>query len=210
MRGVARTGTTGTFETTTAPGRAKRRPAGWRVLAVLALAAAALSLTAPTGKASAQETLGSRPPSIALLGGGMTRFDFRGDGTTGAFAGRARFPLVRWLVLEPSVLFTSFEAEGISEGAESEVTLGALDFQLQLQRPSGRLRPYVGAGLGGAVDFRRDRDGADFVVSTFTAGGGLEAGLFGRFSLLADVRFRWFDGFTEDALDYTLGLSLEL
>ncbi len=153
-------------------------------------------------------------PSVAVMGGAFSYdIDGRGDGVVGFGALRFRLPLSRYVMLEPSIGRTRFTAEldstRVEAGADEEVGLLLVDFQVQIQLPSGRLRPYVGLGAGGVLDLRDARSPDDYVVSTFTLAGGLALDLGAGFGLRAEARGRFLDETQSSALEYALGLSLD-
>ena len=216
-------GTEGT--SATKPGRraVARRPAwpaaGTRWILALATAAA----VSGAGDATAQETPRPGvlpPPTVAVVGGWFNRTDFHGEGPSSLFGLRFRLPLTAHLVVEPGVHYTSFppDATSVDEGEEDpqelldeDVKMVLLDFQLQLRFRYDRLQPYVGLGAGGAVDFRDDRAGSEFLVSTFTGAAGATFDVGGGFFLMAEARYRTLDELATDGLvDAVLGVGLEL
>ena len=154
------------------------------------------------------------PPTVAVMGGAFSYdIDGHGDGVVGFGALRFRLPLSRYVILEPSVGWTSYTAEldslRMEAGADEGVGLLLVDFQVQLQLPSGRLRPYMGLGAGGVLDLRSARSPDDYAVSTFTLAGGLALDLGAGFGLRAEARGRFLDETRSSAMEYALGLSLD-
>lgn len=164
------------------------------------------SLTLGAGGLAAQEI---GPPEIGIAGGVMD-YDFRGEGSTPFGALRVRFPMGRWLVIEPSFGYAAFTADedAVSAGAGRDVKLVLAEFQLQGQYPMGRLSAFLGLGLGGAVDFRDERGADDFVVSTFSGAGGLAVALGRGWSARGEVRARTLDETADSATEYTIGLAV--
>jgi hypothetical protein len=152
-----------------------------------------------------------------VVGGVFQRLDFQGEGGSGLYGLRARLPLGRFLVVEPGARYTSFEREPFDDEVDADLDLQLLvvDFQIQVQVPvrvgdSRWLRPWVGVGAGGAVDFRGERGPDDFLVSTFSAAAGVSLDLRGPLTLNVESRFRTLDELEHTAVGWTAGLGLRL
>jgi hypothetical protein len=180
-------------------------------VAALATAAVALWAGSPT------HILGqfSMAPDIGLVAGIMS-YDTGslGEGTTGFGGLRVRFPLSRFILVEPGITYTKIQADTLGRAGDVDTPLVTAEFQFQVQLPRGRYRPYVGIGAGGIVDFRDDRGhateealAAEFLVSTYSGalGVALDAG---RWSFRTEVRRRWIDDFEDEALEVALGIVL--
>lgn len=164
------------------------------------------TLAAPV---AAQSDAGGRidPPTVTVTAGAFVRTDFRAEGSAPAWGVRFRFPLGRWLAIEPAIHATSFEVDDPPEDVDDEGRLAMVDFQLQLQWPRGMLRPYLGVGAGGAADFRDRRGTDDFVMSTFTGSVGVHVALTGRLHLLAEARARSLDEFSGGGVGLHAGVG---
>ena len=146
--------------------------------------------------------------------GGLFSYDIEGHGddTVPFGAVRFRLPLSRYILVEPSVGWTGYTAEldsaRVGAGADADVNLVMVDFQIQFQLPFGWVLPFVGAGAGGALDLRDRRSPDDYAVSTYTLSGGLAIELGAGFGLRAETRRRYLDETRNSAWEYGLGLSL--
>lgn len=119
-------------------------------------------------------------PSVAITAG-VFNFDLSGTGTTGAIAGRAAVPVSRALAVEGHLLM----AWPDQQFGDSTVT--AIDGQLQYHWRAGRVRPFVGGGLG--VFLNRGEGFSDTDVSLSVAGGA-RVHLSGRVSAIGEFRLR--------------------
>lgn len=150
-------------------------------------------------------------PTLAVFAGALDR-DFRGEGGASLVGFRARLPLGVHVLVEPALTLSRFEDREIMEGerADTDLTLAMLDFQVQLQLPRGRVRPWVGLGAGAAADFRGERGLDEFVVSTFSASGGVAVELGERIVGLGELRGRSLNDFDSSAVQVGLGLGWRL
>lgn len=146
-------------------------------------------------------------PTVTLTGGAFVRTDFRSEGTAPVWGVRFRFPLGRWVAIEPALHLTSFTVDDPPEGVDREGRLTTVDFQLQLQLPTGRIRPYVGVGAGGGADFREERGADDFIVSTFTGAVGVRVGMTEQLHLVGEARLRSLDEFAESGVGLHAGVG---
>lgn len=172
-----------------------------RLLAALVLCAAGVA----PGAVRAQVM---PAPEVGLVGGAFA-YDLgvRGNATS-AFGGlRTRFPLSRWVLVEPSLAFTRLTADTVGPNADPVLSLLRLEFQGQVQVPVNRLRPYLGVGAGGMVDLRSERGPDAFLMSTLSAALGLAVDVGSTWSLGAEGRYRVIDNFDHSALELGLGLS---
>lgn len=152
-------------------------------------------------------------PSLTVFGGGLRRTDLLGEGTDPLIGAGVRLPLSTMLRLEPSFRYTRFTAEPDLQDpdADPEVSLLLLDFQVQVQLPLDRIRPWLGAGAGGAMDLRGgDRGDAKLIMSTYTASAGVSLAVLDRLDVLTEGRLRTLDGFDARAFDLSLGLAWEM
>jgi hypothetical protein len=150
------------------------------------------------------------------VGGLFHRTDFHGEGSSSLVGLRVRLPLSRYIVLEPGAQLTRFDRDpGDEEEGDLEVPLLALDFQLQAQLPldlggPDRVRPWIGVGAGGAVDFRDERGAGDFVTSTFTASLGVALDVGSHLTLLGEGRYRTLDELERRVIQASFGLGWRL
>lgn len=131
-----------------------------RTFAFVAVAAAALLL--PVASAGAQETA---PPAHVLIQTGLFNYDFEldGDGYAPMLAARAVVPVATVLMLEGSVL-----AARPGQDFGETTTLLIPEVQVQLALPFSQLIPYIGLGVGAAIDFRSSDVGGKQSYATFS------------------------------------------
>lgn len=166
----------------------------------LLLAAAlvgAPSLGAPPD-APAQDNLAS---GVALVGG-PAQYDLAGTGTTGFGALRFELLMSPAVILEPGLTYAPYEPT-IGE----TVHLLIPELQLQLQTSSGRVRPYIGGGIGVVRAVQPGDDVSDFALS---AAAGVRLGFGWKWGALGEVRVRAVDPFHGNIVEYTLGLTRRL
>jgi hypothetical protein len=158
---------------------------------------------------AAQEAEVIPPPTVTVVGGWFDRDQFHGEGPSSVGGLRVRFPLGRYVLLEPGVSYTSFRPDtlGVPGASSADLQLLFLDFQIQLQLPVSRLRPYVGIGAGGAIDFRDERGSDPFLISSISASLGLALELGSRFDVLGEGRIRTLDDFDRTALVGVVGIG---
>lgn len=164
---------------------------------------------AGTPEVAAQETGVIPPPTVAVVGGWFNRDQFHGEGPSTVGGLRMRLPLGRYVLLEPGVSYTSFRPDtvGLPGASSADLQLLFLDFQIQLQIPVSRFRPYVGVGGGGAVDFRDERGSDPFLLSSISGSLGLAVDLGSRFEALGEARIRTLDDFDRTALVGVVGIG---
>ena len=192
-------------------GGAARALGGAAALTALILAPAA-SDAGGLAAQTADELL--PPPRVVAVAGWFQRDGFFGEGPSGLYGVRVRLPLGSWLVAEPALQYTSFTPDPGDPDAPvgDDVQLLTLDFQFQLQLPldvlgRDRLRPWLGAGLGGAADFRDDRGEAPFLMGTLTASAGMSFDVGAGFSVLGEGRLRVIDDLDRRGLEAVLGVG---
>ncbi len=88
--------------------------------------------------------------------------------------------------------------------ASADVSLLFPEMQLQLVRPHGLLRPFLGAGAGLSLDSRDTAPGGELAPS---AGAGFRMLLAPNWSGRAELRLRAIDPWTGSAAEWTLGLA---
>jgi hypothetical protein len=167
----------------------------------------ALALAAAPQAARGQETI--PPPRIAAVLGAFVH-DLGVGGTSTLLGLRLDLPLLGFVSVEPGLLFTRYRgqpATGASEGADVSLLFG--DLQLQGRYPAGRFSPYLGVGVGAALDFADDR-GAErpFVALTYTGSAGVRMSVGARLVALAEARLRGIEHLERDATELVLGLAL--
>lgn len=123
---------------------------------LLAALAAAVLLLAPPRSAEAQE-----PVRAVTLLAGPSQYDLGGTGTTPAVAARVDLPLTPLLLLEPGFTYLPYDNQF---GPRIHHLLP--EVQLQVQRPGGELRPYLGVGSGASFAVRPGDDDTDLTLST--------------------------------------------
>jgi len=157
------------------------------------------------------ERVRARPPERAItLAAGMMSFDASGTGTaTVTSLSIAQTLGSRWIVLEAGATYA-----GLNEQfRDSPTRTGILEGQLQLQWPTNRLRPYLGAG-GGVVHYFTHADGRPATEPAVSFGAGLRAALTETWGARLDGRIRgWkFGGATDwavnSSVELTFGVSL--
>jgi hypothetical protein len=178
----------------------KRRAWGWLGTVLLALA------TIPDA-ARAQETIA--PPRVALVAGAFVH-DLGEGGTATILGIRLGLPLLSHLSVEPGLAYTKYRGEPPTGGGEaSDVPLLMGDLQVQGRYPLERFTPYLGMGIGTALNLSEDRAQTDdFVTLTYTGSAGVRAGLVGSLEAIAEVRLRGIDALERDATELVLGLAL--
>ena len=138
-------------------------------------------------------------PAVALVAGAF-QYDLSGVGTA-PFAGlRLELPRSRAIVLEPGLTVARYAPQG----SATDVWLLIPEVQLQLVRPGGRVRPFVGVGAGSSVAFGSGRTESDLTLS---AGAGVRLRLSAAWAGRAELRLRAIDPWTGSAAEWTLGLA---
>ena len=167
-----------------------------RLLAIAALVAAAPLAAQPLS------------PTVWLEAGSST-FDLSGTGTAGVLGARADLEFGRYLVAEAGLGY--FRAEETF----SDVSYAQTDVELQVQLPLGRVRPYLGVGVGQLVVLgETQRPLPDGIISAspdgsnaalLTASVGARVGLQGPVYARLGARFRGAIGDGPDVFGSTLG-----
>jgi len=134
--------------------------------------------------------------SIGLMGG-AAQYDLSGTGTA-PFAA-AWLDVVparaRWLVAEAGLAFFTYEPQ-----SGERINHWFPEVMLQVQRPSGLLGPYLGAGVGYAF-------GSGNAFPTLAAAGGLRIRLHEDWALRGELRIRSVDPWTGTTADWGFGFS---
>ena len=175
-------------------GGAWRRLPALVLFAVLALPSAARSQSQPASRATEPRGATSPQPRRVGLGlaGGVSHLSSGASRNTGLLAIRGDLLVRRRVVLELGSSFFSSTAQ-----VAGQSTYAVPEVQLQLQRADGRIRPYIGVGIGMATRISSaDRGGAQETAESDTrvtpsASIGMRAGpRRGRIELRTDVRVR--------------------
>jgi len=160
--------------------------------------AAILGLGLPAGTAAAQEPV----PAHAAFQAGLFQFDLSGTGWAPMLAFRATRPVSSVLLLEAGML-----ASRPAQQFGGTTTFLSPEAQLQLVLPFEQFVPYMGLGVGAALDFRGaefDGTSADLAI---TGALGMKAWLTGQMGGLAEFRVRGIGlDFVGSSAEYTVGL----
>jgi hypothetical protein len=166
----------------------------------LQLAAVAL-LAAAAAPAHAQIGAPARP-SLSIAGG-ISQFDLSGTGTAPVVTARVDYPLGRVLLAEGGVAVARPDQQ-----FGSRTTLVVPEVGLQLQYPA-RVAPYLGVGVGSALDFRRERDGGTVGDPTVSGAAGVRAWVTDRLGLRGELRVRGIGrNFAGSTAEWTVGAAL--
>ena len=157
------------------------------------LAVAALCLALSTMPAFAQSIARSR--SGLGLSVGVAQFDMSGTGTAPFGALRLERELTSWLVGELALGLIRPD-----EQIASRSTYVVPEAQLQLQRTFGRVRPYVGAGLG----MLKSLNGSARTYAIFSGATGARVAMTNALDLRGELRVT---GQSATLAQWTLGLA---
>jgi hypothetical protein len=152
------------------------------------------------------QTTSPSPRSAISLSYGLFQYDLSGTGDARILAVRAERPLATFALLEGGVAFAR-PAQQFGDTTTYVIT----EAQLQGQWPLGRVAPYLGGGIGLAMDFRQEIHGGMQTDVTLSAAGGLRAWITERLGARAELRLRgvgW--RFTGSAAEWTLGAAWRL
>lgn len=132
---------------------------------------------------------------------GFSDFDLSGTGTALTVGARADVPLRPMLLLEGSV------GTMIVNQQFDTTTVLLPEAQIQVQLPR-RLAPYLGLGIGVAIDFREEDVGGTQVDPTFSGAAGVRFDVTDELGLRAELRVRGHEtGFVGTTADVTGGVS---
>lgn len=132
---------------------------------------------------------------------GVIQFDLSGTGTAPAIAVRFPFPLTSSLLLETGVL-----AARLDQQFDLTTTLVIPEVALQIQVPR-RFAPFVGLGVGAAIDFRPRSRGDAQASITSSAALGARYGISRRMGAIAELRVRGIGiGLSGSTAEWTGGL----
>lgn len=160
-------------------------------------AAVFLLLAALPAPAAAQR---DGPASEAGVMIGPTRYDLAGTGTGFSLHAGFTFPLSRRTVLiEPGLGILAYST---ATGKRSSWMFPELT--VQVQRQLGRVRPYLGAGIGTGT---RGLSGVARWKFTMMGLGGTRVHLTGRWGVRGEIRLRSVDPWVGHTADFTLGFT---
>ena len=134
-----------------------------------------------------------------MLAGGAFQYDLSGVGTTGFGALRVELPLTRFVLVEPGLTYARYTPQF----ADFAASLLFPEVQLQVQT-AGRVRPFLGAGLGPAFAWG---GGASETELSLSGGAGVRADISPSWGARAELRIRAIDPFTGTAAEWTAGIS---
>jgi outer membrane protein with beta-barrel domain len=165
-----------------------------------ALFALALSFASPFISASFAQA----PPSWGdfAVSPGVVNYDLSGTGTVPGFAARMTRDFTPHVALEVRGLYARLDQQFGS------TSLFIPEAQLQYRWNVGRVAPYVGGGIGLAIDHSRFHTETDPALSV---AGGARVKLTERVGVLAEMRLRGIEwGFTGSVAEWSAGLSWRL
>ena len=162
---------------------------------------AALVVLVATAPAAAQSR--SVMSGAVSLSAGVSQFDLAGTGNAPVVALRGELPLLPALLVEGGVAVARPNQQFAGRS-----TLVIPEVGMQVQYPA-RVAPYVGVGVGSAIDWRRSADGG--IESGVTASGaaGVRAWATQRVGLRGELRVRGIGrGFPSSTAEWTLGAAM--
>lgn len=128
-----------------------------------------------------------------------SEYDLSGVGWTSVYALRLPIGTTSWFTVEPGMTYFSYEGQ-----SSQDIWYINPEVQAQLTPFQGRVRPYLGAGVGVA---RGSSEGRSEWDATLSGALGLRAGLAGPWSALGEVRVRTIDPWTGTLGEFGLGLA---
>jgi len=164
---------------------------------VCGLASTAVMLAALSSATGAQGLDGSGR-ALGIVGGAF-QYDLSGTGTTGFGGVRLEWPIASYVIVEPGLTYARYTTQG-----GTGVSLLFPEIQLQVTRPVGRVRPFIGIGAGPVVAFGGDDSETELGLS---GGVGLRTRVAPDWSARAELRLRAINPWTGSAAEWTLGLS---
>lgn len=135
--------------------------------------------------------------------GGVFNFDLSGTGNAPMFAATYDHPLVNesWL-MEASVT-VAFPGQQFGDRTTVLIPEGLLLYQWSVDR----FRPFLGGGVGTAIDFREDRFGGNQVDLTLAGTGGVKILLREGTGIRTELRLRGIGSrFTGTAAEFRIGM----
>ena len=149
--------------------------------------------------ANASEAQNAPARAITVVGGAF-QYDLSGTGTTGFGGLRLEFPFNRYVLVEPAFTYAQYTPQG----GGNAVRMFFPEAQLQFALPLGRVRPFVGLGLGRGIFRNGDRSSSETWGSV---GGGARFRLSELVGMRAELRVRANERLTASAAELTLGVS---
>lgn len=180
------------------------RPAS--LLAALLAFGITAEARAQSYSASQQQLLLALRPSVSLSAGAM-QYDLAGTGTAPLLAARGELPLSRYFLVEGGV--SAARPDQRLRGMTTLLTPEA-QFQAQLPLAGSWVAPYVGTGVGAAIDRRAGAVGTQREL-TLSAATGVRYWLSEDRGLRAELRLRRLGAeYGGTAAEWTLGSSWRL
>jgi hypothetical protein len=143
---------------------------------------------------------GDGPTSEAGVMIGPTRYDLAGTGTGFSLHAGFTFPLSRRTVLiEPGLGILAY-----SDASGKRSSWMFPELTVQVQRHLGRVRPYLGAGIGTGT---RGLSGVARWKFTMMGLGGARVHLAGRWGVRGEIRLRSVDPWIGHTADVSLGFT---
>jgi hypothetical protein len=180
------------------------RPAS--LLAALLAFGATAEARAQSYSATQHQSLLALRPSVSLSAGAL-QYDVAGTGSAPVLAARGELPLSHYFLIEGGL-----SAARPEQRLRGITTLLTPEAQIQAQLPfaGAWVAPYIGAGLGAAIDERPRTPGAQREL-TISAATGVRYWLTEGRGLRAEVRLRRLGpDFGGTAAEWTLGSSWRL
>jgi len=141
-------------------------------------------------------------PTLTVAAG-VSQFDLPGTGSTAVYAARVEQPVRRALIVEGGVAVARPDQQF---GARSTLIIPELGVQAQLP---GTIAPYLGLGVGAAIDRRPSSAGGTQSDVTASGAVGVRAWVTERVGLRGELRVRGIGtGFEGSTAEWTLGAAL--
>ena len=140
---------------------------------------------------------GAPRTTLFSIAGGASQYDIGNTGTGIVIATRSPILAGRFAVIEPGITFFSYVNQ-----FSRRTNLLLPEISLQATLPGGRVRPFVGGGIG----FSTYLSGPNRNELTLHIVSGVRLFLPGTWGISAEVRARTIDPWAGRTLDFTLGL----
>jgi hypothetical protein len=136
---------------------------------------------------------------------GLSSYDLDGTGTAFVSGLVIYATLLRPLIVEAAIPFYDYsrDAEGFPGGGSNRTRFLLPEVSLQVQAHSGRFRPYLAAGAGGALRLNGNVSGG----GTLHAATGLRALVKRAMLLRGEVRARSIRPWSGSTVDFTIGIE---
>lgn len=166
---------------------------------VLALVVALFLTAASADRARAQDVM---PPTHVSFNTGLFQFELAGSGYAPMLAFRAATPISAVLLFEGALL-----AARPGQQFGETTTFIVPEGQVQLALPFTSVIPYMGLGLGAAIDFRGGNGGGTQADMTISGSLGIKSWFSDTVGAQAEFRARGIDPeFSGSSSEYTIGL----